>query len=79
MRPRAPYCPSCLFRRALVVATTNFPKIPLAPAPSALLPPPYLRSFEYLNGVILPSIGSFESYSEAEAPNAHVGHDREIA
>ena len=52
-----------------------FPKIPLAPAPANLLPLTSLDSFEYPNEVILPSIGSFESSGEVEAPNALVEPD----
>jgi len=73
-----PTVQAALHRHDFAVAAANFPEIPLAtpaPATTSLLPPPYLPSFEYPNGVFLPSIGSFGSSGEAEALNAPVGPD----
>ena len=67
-----------LQRRVLAVAATVAPDIPLvapAPAPNSLPPPPYFPLFQDPHGVFGPSVGSFESSGEAEAPSAHVGPD----
>ncbi len=73
-----PIVQAALHRRALAVAATVFPELPLvalAPAPNSLPPPPYFPLFQDPNGVFGPSVGSFESAGEVEAPSAHVGPD----
>ena len=67
-----------LQRRALAVAATVFPELPLAelaPALDSLPPPPYFPLFQDPNGVFGPSVGSCEPSGEAEAPSAPVGPD----
>ena len=78
-RARAlPIVQVALQQRALAVAATVFPELPLAelaPAPDSLPPPPYFPPFQDPNGIFGPSVGSFESSGEAEAPSAPVGPD----
>ena len=67
-----------LERRSLAVAATGTPDIPLAapaPTPPTLPVPPYFPIIELNSGVFRPSIGSFDSSGEAEAPTAPVGLD----
>ena len=78
-RARAlPTVQAALERRVLAVAANVFPGVPLdapAPAPAALPPQPFFPVFEDPNGVYRPSIGSFESSGEVEAPTVPVGPD----
>ena len=63
-----PTVQAALERRALAVAGTVPPDIPLAalaPARVALSPPPYFLVTEPNSGVFRPSVGSFESSGEA--------------